>query len=165
MDKRDIATLIQFNFWANDRILATCDHISSDEFTRALTPDPGWSSVRGLLVHTLDTEYGWRSILQSQNADDILQATGFADVAALKARWDLERLAWREYVVGLSDERLSEGYGPEARTGPKVWQTIMHVVIHGIQHRSEAAAILTGYGWSPGELDFDVFLKANPEHT
>lgn len=40
----------------------------------------------------------------------------------------------------------------------------MHVVIHGVQHRSEAAAILTDYGWSPGDLDFDVFLKAKPEY-
>lgn len=164
IDKSDIATLIHFNFWASDRILATCEHISSDEFTRDLAPDPGWGSLRGLLVHTLDTEYGWRSVLQSQHADEILQATDFPDVTALKARWDSERLAWLDYVDGLNAERLAQGYGPDPRTGPKVWQTIVHVVIHGVQHRSEAAAILTGYGWSPGDLDFDVFLKAKPEY-
>lgn len=164
MDKLAVATLVHFNFWANNRILATCAHISADEFTRALVPDPGWGSLRGLLVHTLDTEYGWRSMLQSHNADDILQATDFADVAALKTRWDSERLAWLAYMGELKPESLSEGYGPDPRNGPKVWQTIMHVVVHSVQHRSEAAAILTGYGWSPGELDLDVFLKANPEH-
>ena len=41
---------------------------------------------------------------------------------------------------------------------PLAWQTIMHVVTHGIQHRGEAATFLTGYGHSPGELDFDFFL-------
>ena len=45
----------------------------------------------------------------------------------------------------------------------KIWQTILHVVAHGIQHRSEAAAILTGYGHSPGEMDFDLFLNENPK--
>ena len=38
----------------------------------------------------------------------------------------------------------------------------LQVVNHGPQHRSEAAAILTGYGYSPGELDFTVFL--NEQH-
>jgi uncharacterized damage-inducible protein DinB len=37
----------------------------------------------------------------------------------------------------------------------------MHVIMHGIQHRSEAAFILTGYGHSPGELDFGVFMQEN----
>lgn len=165
MDTSAIATLVRFSFWGTDRILAACEHIAADGFTREVAPDPGWGSLRDLLVHALDAEYGWRCILRSQDADDILDATDFADVAALKARWDIERLAWQEYVAGLSVERLGEGYGADPRSGPKVWQTIMHVVTHGVQHGSEAAAILTGYGRSPGDLDFDVFLEAQPEQS
>ncbi len=163
MNKSDIATLARFNFWANDRILATCEQISTDELTRAHAPDPGWRSLRGTLVHTLDTECGWRSALQAHDDDVVLEEDDFADVAALKERWDIERAAWSEYVAKLSDESLNLGYGDDPQHGLKVWQVIMHVITHGIQHRSEAAAILTGYGQSPGELDFDVFLKENPE--
>jgi uncharacterized damage-inducible protein DinB len=65
----------------------------------------------------------------------------------------------------LSDESINLGYGDDPPNELKVWQTILHVVTHGIQHRSESAAILTGYGQSPGDLDFDLFLKANPEFT
>jgi uncharacterized damage-inducible protein DinB len=165
MNKSDLITLVHFNFWANDRMLAACEPISSDEFTRELVPDPGWGSLRSILVHALDAEYGWRAVLQAQNADDILEAANFADVAALQARWDVERAAWLDYMAKLSDENLNQGYGADPRNGPKVWQTIIHVVAHGIQHRSEAAAILTGYSRSPGELDFDVFLKENPEQS
>ena len=163
MNKKDISTLVHFNFWANDRLLAACKHLSPDEFTRELTPDPGWGSLRGILAHTLDTEYGWRSILQAKEANDILEASDFADVAALQARWDIEKAAWLEYVAGLSDESINQGYGEDEQNEPKVWQTIMHVIIHGIQHRGETAFILTGYGHSPGELDFDLFLQENPE--
>lgn len=163
MNKSDIATLIHFNFWANDRILATCERISVDEFTRLHAPDPGWGNLRGILVHTLDTEYGWRSVLQALDEDGILEADNFADTAALKSRWDTERAAWLDYAARLSDESINFKYGDDAPNSPKVWQTILHVVTHGIQHRSEAAAILTGYGQSPGELDFDLFLKEKPE--
>jgi uncharacterized damage-inducible protein DinB len=162
MNQSDIFTLVQFNYWANERILTACAHLSADQFTRAATPDPGWGSLRGILVHTLDAEYGWRSVLQGLD-EEVLEAADFADVAALKARWEIERAAWLEYIAGLSEERVNQGYGDDLQQGPKVWQTILHVVTHGIQHRSEAAAILTGYGHSPGELDFDLFLQKQPE--
>ena len=157
MNKNDISTLIRFNFWANERILAACEHLSSDEFTRNVTPDPGWGSLRGILVHTLDTEYGWRTSLQDLE-DIIMDESDFADVAALKARWAVEKAAWLAYVDTLTDESLQHSYGDE---GQIVWQIIMHVVAHSIQHRSEAAFILTGYGHSPGELDFAIFLREN----
>jgi uncharacterized damage-inducible protein DinB len=165
MNKSDIATVIRFNFWANDRILAACAHLSADQFTCAVTPDPGWGSLRGILVHTLDAEYGWRSVLQGQDEEGVLEAADFADVAALKARWQIERAAWLDYAAGLGEERINQGYGDDPQQGPKVWQTILHVVTHGIQHRSEAAAILTGFGYSPGELDFDLFLYEQSDPT
>jgi uncharacterized damage-inducible protein DinB len=158
MNKNDIVTLVRFNFWANERILTACAHLSADQFTREVTPDPGWGSLRGILVHTLDTEYGWRSLLQGQDDEGVLEAADFADVAALKARWEIESATWLDYVAGLSEDRVNQGTGDNPPQGPKVWQTILHVVTHGIQHRSEAAAILTGYGYSPGELDFYRFL-------
>jgi uncharacterized damage-inducible protein DinB len=40
-----------------------------------------------------------------------------------------------------------------------IWHSMMHVLFHGAQHRSEAAQIVTAYGCSPGELDFFVFLR------
>lgn len=162
MNERDLATLIRFTFWADRRLLAACDRLTPDEFTRDLTPDPGWGSLRGVLVHLLDTAYGWRSILQGQKPATILEASDFADVAALKARWEVEEAAWLDYVASLSGERIDQGQGDDAPDGLALWQTIMHVVIHGIQHRSEAAFILTGLGQSPGELDFDLFVQAHP---
>jgi uncharacterized damage-inducible protein DinB len=39
------------------------------------------------------------------------------------------------------------------------WHLLYHVFSHGIQHRSEAAAMLTDYGQSPGNIDFTIFLS------
>lgn len=162
MNKNDITTLIHFNYWANNRILTACERISAHEFTRLYTPDPSWGSLRGILVHTLDAEIGWRSVFLGLE-DEILEAEDFVDVAALKSRWDMECAAWFDYVARLNDEIVILGYGDDPQNRLKVWQTILHIVTHGIQHRSESAAILTGYGQSPGELDFDLFLNENPE--
>jgi uncharacterized damage-inducible protein DinB len=44
-----------------------------------------------------------------------------------------------------------------------VWQTLVHVVNHGTQHRAEAAALLTGEGRSPGELDLINYAEEQAE--
>jgi len=159
MNKYDITTLVRFNFWANEKLLAACETLPPDAFARPVTPDPGWGSLRGVLVHILDTEFGWRSILQAQDDGTILAEADFPAAAALKTRWEAEKTAWFEYLDSLPGADLEKGYGENPQNSPLVWQTILHVVTHGIQHRGEAAMLLTGYGCSPGELDFDLFLR------
>ena len=35
-----------------------------------------------------------------------------------------------------------------------VWYLLLHVLFHSAQHRSEAAEMLTRFGYSPGFIDF-----------
>jgi uncharacterized damage-inducible protein DinB len=69
----------------------------------------------------------------------------------------------RAYLGSLSDQDL---YGLARYLIPSgivrervVWHCLVHVVNHGTQHRSEAAALLTSYGQSSGDLDITVFLN------
>ena len=153
----ELRALVAFTGWANERILAACELLPDGALGAPASPDPGWGSLRGILVHALDTEYGWRMLLQGQDASELLSEADFPDVAALRARWAEERAAWRAYLDALSEDAIGAPYGA-GQGGPAVWQTVLHVVVHGVQHRAEVAAILTGYGCSPGDLDFDVFL-------
>ena len=40
-----------------------------------------------------------------------------------------------------------------------LWHILLHVAIHTVQHRAEAAQILTQIGQSPGDLDFDEYIE------
>lgn len=78
-------------------------------------------------------------------------------------RWRAEEQAMQAFLGTLTDEHLN---GPVRYTleSGTVRERILahclwHVVNHATQHRSEAAALLTHYGQSPGELDFTVFLN------
>ena len=161
MNKSEISSLIAYNFWADEQILSACEKITTDEFTQKIVPNPGWDSLRGILVHLLDAELGWRLNLESQDASEILEEADFSTVSELRNRWEVECTAWMKFQDGLSEEILNASREDTL----KVWQVIVHVVNHGTQHHSEAAAILTGYDQSPGELDFDIFLSEHPEYV
>jgi uncharacterized damage-inducible protein DinB len=156
-------TLYDYTYWATRRVLAASSRLSPAQFTAPAPHSLG--SLRGALVHTLDGECAWRTLYQHQTlaAFGALQEAMFPTVASVEQRWDEEERAMRAYLAGLSDDDLTAYIRyttPEGayRERP-LWHCLMHVVNHGTQHRSEAAAILTGYGSSPGDLDFTTFLN------
>ena len=158
MHKSDIVTLISYTFWADMRVLNACEQVSSEEFVRRASPDPGWHSLRGTLVHALDTAYGWRVALQEIEDTGVIDESHFTDAASLKPCWEKERQAWLAYVSGLTDDELNAIWWSQGESKRTRWQTIMHVVNDLTHHRSEAAAMVTSYGHSPGELDFDQYI-------
>lgn len=158
MNRLDIVTLLSYTFWADERVLDACQHVSAEDFTRVISPDPGWHSLRGTLVHAIDTAYGWRTKLQDIEDTGVIDEHLFADAASLKKRWLVEKQAWMEYATKLTEEEINEVWWSQGEITRTRWQTVMHVVNDLTHHRSEAAAMLTGFGHSPGELDFDQFI-------
>lgn len=154
----DISTLVSYTFWADMRLLKACARLSDADFIRVVSPDPGWHSVRGTLVHALDTAYGWRMALEGADETGILNETDFVDVASITQRWEAEQRAWHAYMAQLSNDELNAVWWSNGESSRTRWQTIMHVINDMTHHRSEVAAMLTGYGQSPGELDFDQYV-------
>ncbi len=157
----DIHLLYQYQDWANQRILNQAEQVSAEQFRQ---PSPfDQESLQQKLLHLLEAEIVWRHLLIEQVIPDFLQIEDFPDVAAFRARWKLESQALWAYLRRLSDEDLetSISYQAGGETRRRVlWHCLVHVVNHGTQHRSECAAMLTGLGCSPGELDFTRFLSA-----
>lgn len=67
-----------------------------------------------------------------------------------------------EFVEALTDERLDSMLQYKNTKGVPhqqiLWKMMAHVVNHGTQHRAEAAALLTDFGCSPGDVDMIYFL-------
>ena len=161
MNIKDIHLIYEYNYWANKRILASSANVTQEQFD-ALGSFP-FGGLRGTLLHILDTEWGWRGLFQSiDSASELLEAD-FPTIAAFEAHWREEEAAMRAYLADLSDDDMESHLIYTTDTGIKrdriLWHCLLHVVNHGTQHRGEAAALLTDYGHSPGDLDFTVFLN------
>ncbi len=159
--RADVELLFRYNDWANERILAAAEQVTAEEFT--LPNDFGWGSLNGALVHLMDAEYAWRALLKDGAHVEWLKTEDFPDVAAIRARWAQERQAFWAYLNSLSSDDLSATISYEGDTirYRALWHCLAHVVNHATQHRAECAALLTGFGHSPGDLDFSVFLSEN----
>jgi uncharacterized damage-inducible protein DinB len=161
MRQHDLLTLYEYTNWANGQILSAATLISQEQFTAPSTHSLG--SLQSILLHALDTEYGWRVRCQHNQGSPLLSEADFPNVHALGQRWKEEQAAMRAYLASLGDDDLINLVRYTADNGEKrervLWHCLFHVVNHGTQHRSEAAALLTEYGQSPGDLDFTVFMN------
>ena len=68
----------------------------------------------------------------------------------------------RGYLAILTDERLAgdvlwQDLDGNQRRLPDLWLSLLHLVNHSTQHRSEAAEALTMIGHSPGDLDLGLY--------
>jgi uncharacterized damage-inducible protein DinB len=164
MNIRDIHLLYDYNYWANKKILAASAGVTPEQFNAPASFPYG--GLRGTLIHILDAEWGWRNFFMNDNWDtDDLNEADFPTLESIKERWVMEEKEMRAWLASLRDDDLEmHRYYNTYKGEPRdriLWHCLVHVVNHGTQHRSEAAAILTDCGHSPGDLDFTVFLNEN----
>ncbi len=161
MNMAEVMTLFDYNYWATTRVLQAATNISLDQFVGTPNGHPG--SLRATLAHTLSVERLWRTRFETGVSPATMQAEDFPDLAAMRQRWQDEERAMRAYLSTLDDTMLDEAVQFRRLSGELSdsftrWHLLMQFVTHGVAHRSEAAALLTAYDQSPGDLDFFLFL-------
>ena len=161
MHINDIHLLYEYNYWANKKLLAASVNIAQAQFIKPASFPYG--GLHGTLLHTLEAEWSWRTLFQKiEGASELLPAD-YPDLSAVETRWRAEETSMRAYLATLHDADMESHLRYTTDTGIErdriLWHCLVHVVNHGTQHRSEAAALLTEYGSSPGDLDFTVFLN------
>lgn len=161
MNKQDILTLYKYNQWANAKILNAGAHLTQDQYLAGASFPHG--GLRGTLVHALFAEWIWRQRWEGTSPRVRLKPEEFPTFEALRTRWADEEKLLMTFVAGLTDERLDDQFEYTSTEGKPykriLWHAMAHLVNHGTQHRSEAAAMLTDFGHSPGDVDMIYFLS------
>ncbi len=162
MNIRDIHLLYDYNDWANQLMLSTAAELSAEQLAQ---PNSfSWGSLRGTLIHTLDSEHMWRHLCQSNHLLEhrLTETEPFPTLDSITAYWKKEEAERRAYLDSLSDADMDNIVRYETKEGLRervLWHCLVHVVNHGTQHRSECAQMLTDFGHSPGGIDMTLFLN------
>ncbi|HEX7975897.1 MAG TPA: DinB family protein [Anaerolineales bacterium] len=166
MNPADIRLLIDYNVWANARVLAATARLSPEQF--AAPAGLSFGSLHGTLAHILAAENVWRLRCQEGVSPAALLAeSDVPTLEALRQRWAAEQEALGRYAATLTAEAL-QGTIQYRTTRGGLHQDVLahlliHVVNHGTQFRSEAAVALTRFGHSPGDLDLIYFMRHKEE--
>lgn len=172
MNIDEIKLLYDYNDWADARILAACARVTPEQYVAPTPCGTGWGGLRATMVHMLDNIWQWRITLQGYYKEPLadeaaydateLHEDAFPTLAALRERWMTEQRAMRAYIDTVTEDTLNGMIRyviPGAVPEHAVWHILLEVIIHAMQHRSEAAALLTSYAQSPGDFDFTMFLS------
>ena len=161
MNKQDILVLYKYNQWANAKILTAAANITTEQFIATASFPHG--GLRGTLVHALSAEWIWRTRWEGTSPTFMLKAEQFPDFPSLQARWSEEEMRLMNFVASFPEERLNTPFDYTNTSGKPfsrvLWQAMLHLVNHGTQHRTEATAMLTDLGHSPGDIDLIIFVN------
>lgn len=158
-----IRAIYDYNEWANNGLLAACENLTPEQFSQP--QGVSWGSIETDLAHVMAAQVNWlsrwRTGANARATTEVQQVSGLANV---RRAFDESHAALREYIEGLSDERLARPLAFRDSSGNAyervLWQLLIHVANHGTYHRGEIAAALTSLGHDPGDLDYVYFEMA-----
>ncbi len=155
-DARQTRHLLDYNQWADEKIVAIIDGVSADELAKPR--EAYFASLANNLLHTLNVQRLWLARWQGltpPRLDDPMTTTWREAFAA-------SHRALRDYVFPMSDVGLDRiVQGKDSRGNPyamSLARMVAHLVNHGTQHRAETGLLLERIGRSPGNLDYFYFI-------
>src|SRR5262245_37822896 len=156
-----IQILLDYNYWARDRVLASAEALEPAHLSRSLGSSFG--SVLDTLVHMYFAEAIWLHRWQGGDPSVRPDTSGLVSLADLRAAWvpleqQIRSLVGALGPVGLEQVLEYKSMGGQASASP-FWQMIVHVVNHGSYHRGQIATMVRQLGGKPVQsTDMIVFF-------
>jgi len=159
MSKSQFQTLFAYHWHTTRQLMERAARLSVADYTE--NPGYGHGSIHDLLFHLLRSARNWRLSLKSGQQPTPLKIEDFPTRESLQTGFAGEQAAWEEYLSGLGESETNLVVNLTNRRGEllstPLWRVLEHVVLHGMQHHSELAQLLTAKGQSPGNIDFILY--------
>ena len=162
MTRDDLLNLLDFHYWARDRVLDAVAPLSEEE--RRLDLGSSFPSVHATLVHTYAAEWVWHERWHGRSPDTLLSPDLFPDFLALRKAWlDLET-GVRGFVGALDETGVARVHEYRLLSGAPgrsaFWQMLQHVVNHATYHRGQVTTMLRQLGKAaPKSTDLVAYYR------
>jgi uncharacterized damage-inducible protein DinB len=162
MTKQDLLGLLDYHYWACDRLFKAVEPLTAEQFTRDL--GSSFKSIRDTLVHIYSAEWTWFSRWQGQGPTAHVPAGQFADVTAIRNAWTDLETKLRGFVNELSEDGVTRVFEYRLFNGQPgatpLWQMLHHLVNHASYHRGQVTTMLRQLGAEPPQsLDAMAFYR------
>ena len=162
MTSQDLKTLLDFHYWARDRVFAALEPLTPEQYTRDM--GSSFRSVRDTVVHIYSADWIWYRRWRGESPSARIPGEAFPDVAGLRDAWQTLEGQVRAHVASLDAdgiERVTEYRLLNGQPGASpFWQMLQHVVNHGTYHRGQVTTMLRQLGAAPPkDLDLIAFYR------
>jgi uncharacterized damage-inducible protein DinB len=158
----ELRTLVDYHYWANNRLLDAVERLTPEQFTRRI--ESSFPSVRDTLVHLCGADWIWVSRWEGQTPTAMPDASGFADLASVRSAWRDQERRIRAVLETLGEDGVRRTLQYRAMDGRPFEQPfdqmLQHVVNHGSYHRGQVTTMLRQLGVAPPKsMDLAAFHR------
>lgn len=160
MDRQYLSDLLDFHYWARDRVLAAVAVLTPEQYARPM--GSSFASVRDTLNHIYQAE--WISYSRWHGESPASFGATIPDLESLASRWrDLEREV-RAFLAAQGADGLRAVIAYRLMSGKEgaspLWQMVAHVVNHATYHRGQVVTLLRQLGVTPAQgTDMITFFR------
>jgi uncharacterized damage-inducible protein DinB len=151
MTAPDLRTLLDYHYWARDRMLDALDPLTSEQVNRNL--GSSFTSIRETTAHLYAAEWAWYQRWHGQSPTALLSADLFPDIGAVRQLWTAHEAKMRTFLGGLDEEGIARVLDYTLLSGAPgsspIWQMVQHIVNHGSYHRGQVTTMLRQLGAPP----------------
>jgi len=162
MNLTDLKTMIDYHYWARDRMLDALETLASDQYNKDL--GSSFKSIRETVVHTYAAEWAWCSRWHGTSPTALLSSEPYPDVASIRKAWGENEARVRAFADGLGEAGIASVIEYKMLNGTSgaspFWQMLQHVVNHASYHRGQVTTMLRQLGAAPAKsMDMIAFYR------
>jgi len=162
MTRAEARSLVDYHYWARDRMLAAVETLNQADFLH----DRGSSfpSVRDTVVHIYAAECVWRGRWAGEPPAPMIDADQFLTVDAIRTAWQEHETRLRAFVETLGEDGIERAITYRTLAGQSqtaVFANMLrHLVNHGTYHRGQVTTMLRQMGAAPpASLDLITYYR------
>lgn len=149
MDFQTLETLLDYHYWARDRMLDAVDVLTPDQYTRDLASS--FTSVRDTVVHIYGAEVNWYLRWVGTSPTRFPDVSEFPSLADIRSAWREHEQKVRLLVDSLASanqlDRVLRYRTFDGQEMESVFSHMLqHVVNHATFHRGQVTTMLRQLG-------------------